>query len=104
MADESVDTGGAYVGFRATNIKYDEELEIGDEGTLIVKFECVGAGKKLMADGELRDSRSLKVLWVGAPGSKPPAPPQAGMFDKGGNVTPQATGADEDDDSEDGEP
>jgi hypothetical protein len=99
--DDSVDIGGAYIGFRATNIKLEDPPEIGDELTLVVKVECIGDGHQKMADGELRDRRSLKVLWVGPVGSKPPEDPQTGVFDRDGTITPQAAGADSESDDED---
>ena len=102
--DGSVDTGGAYIGFRATNMKLENPPKIGDELTLVVKVKCIGDGHQLMADGELRPKRSLKVEWVGPAGSKPPtAQTQAGMFDTSGNVTPQAAGEDEGDAEDDDE-
>lgn len=97
MAEETVDNGGAYVGFRATNIKLEDPPEIGDEMTLIVKVQCVGDGRQVMADGELRPKRALKVEWCGPVGSTPPADPQTGMFDKSGAITPEAAGAADDD-------
>lgn len=94
--DDSVDTGGAYIGFRATNIKLATPPAIGDSLTLVVKVKCIGDGHQLMADGELRPKRSLKVEWCGPAGSKPPTDQvQTGMFDANGDVTPQAAGEEE---------
>lgn len=102
--DDSVDTGGAYLGFRANNIKLENPPEIGDELTLVVKVKCIGDGHQLMADGELRPKRALKVEWCGPAGSKPPTEQtQTGMFDQSGNVTPQAAGEDDGDDEDDDE-
>lgn len=98
-----VDTGGSYIGFRATNIKLEDPPEIGDTGRLVVQYKCVGDGRREAADGELRDTRSLKVIAVWPAGGKPPAhvTEQPGMFDSNGEVTPDAAGGD--DDSEDGD-
>ncbi|OCB56169.1 hypothetical protein A5722_14840 [Mycobacterium vulneris] len=102
--DNSVDTGGAYIGFRATNMKLENPPEIGDSLTLVVRVKCIGDGHQLMADGELRPKRSLKVEWVGPAGSKPPTDQvQTGMFDKDGQVTPQAAGEDDGDEEDDDE-
>lgn len=71
VAIGDVDTGGVYIGLSATNIKLEESLEIGDVGMLLVKYEVTGDGRKKMADGELRDRRTLKVLSAHKPGGKP---------------------------------
>lgn len=71
VAIGDVDTGGVYIGLSATNIKLEESLEIGDVGLLLVKYEVTGDGRKKMADGELRDRRTLKVLSAHKPGGKP---------------------------------
>lgn len=100
--DDGVDTGGAYIGFRATNIKLEAPPEIGETLTLVVKVKCIGDGHQLMADGELRPKRSLKVEWCGPAGSKPPTDQvQTGMFDTNGQVTPQAAGEEEDAEDDD---
>ncbi|WP_349318885.1 hypothetical protein [Mycolicibacterium canariasense] len=69
--DGSVDTGGVYIGLSATNIKLEESLEIGDTGLLMVKYEVTADGRKKMADGELRDRRTLKVISAWKPNGKP---------------------------------
>ncbi|AUV60835.1 hypothetical protein I5J35_gp57 [Mycobacterium phage Rem711] len=96
--DGGVDTGGAYIGFRATNIKLETPPAIGDSGRLVVQYECVGDGRRKAADGELRDTRSLKVIAVWPAGEKPPASAveQPAMFTSGGAVTADAAGDDED--------
>lgn len=99
--DGSVDTGGAYIGLRATNMKIENPPDIGDHLTLVIKTKCIGDGHQLMADGELRPKRTLKVEWVGPAGSKPPTEQtQTGMFDTNGQVTPQAAGEDDDDEDD----
>ncbi|MBU8834424.1 hypothetical protein [Mycolicibacterium goodii] len=97
--DDGVDTGGAYIGFRATNIKLETPPAIGDSGRLVVQYECVGDGRRKAADGELRDTRSLKVIAAWPAGAKPPeiAVEQPAMFDNTGGVTSDAAGEDDDD-------
>ena len=120
--DDHVDTGGAYIGFRSANIKLEDPPEIGDTGVVMVKYECVGDGRKKAADGELRDTRALKVLSAWKPGTKPNGgdpnqtelyptdPVTGGPTDDAdddevdtGNVT-TVKFSDDTDDSEDGEP
>lgn len=99
---EHVDTGGAYIGFRATNIKLEDPPDIDDSLMLMVKVKCVGDGRKKMADGELRDTRSLKVISAWKPGKAPAGqdPNQPGLYE----IDPvNGAPADGDDDSEDGE-
>lgn len=98
--DPLVETDGAYIGFRSTNIRLENPPEIGDTRVLMARVECIGDGHKKMADGELRDTRALKVLAVWEPGKKPADqdPNQPGLYEIDGHGHPL------EDDSEDGEP
>lgn len=71
VAIGDVDTGGVYIGLSATNIKLEEQLEIDDTGLLMIKYQVTADGRKKMADGELRDRRTLKVLSAWVPGGRP---------------------------------
>lgn len=104
--NENVDVGGAYIGFRATNIKLEDPPEIDDSLLLMVKVQCVGDGRKKMADGEMRDTRALKVIAAWKPGKTPAGqdPNQPGLYEIDPVNDAPAGGSGEDaDDSEDGE-
>lgn len=116
VAIGDVDTGGVYIGLSATNIKLEEQLEIDDTGLLMIKYQVTADGRKKMADGELRDRRTLKVISAWVPGGHPasadpnqgelyptdpvngaPATPNPAFSDSGDDVD---TGGEEDGDTD----
>jgi hypothetical protein len=88
IPDDLLDVPAAYFSLGSTPAPLANPPEVGDKGTLIVRYECTGEGKTVRTDGELRYSRKLTILWAVPEGTPQPPDPegeQPALFDTEGN-------------------